>query len=141
MCCQKITKSFNLRLMKKTTRSANRADHMANERTFLAWIRTSIGVMAFGFVVENFSLFINQLAYFVGKQGAENISLHPGYSSIFGILLIIFGVLIGLFSFVQYKKVGKQIDEDRYKTSTTLATTLVVTIVGIGCFLVIYLIA
>jgi uncharacterized membrane protein YidH (DUF202 family) len=34
----------------------NRRVHMANERTFLAWIRTSIGVMAFGFVVEKFAL-------------------------------------------------------------------------------------
>jgi putative membrane protein len=29
---------------------------MANERTFLAWIRTGIGIMAFGFVVEKFGL-------------------------------------------------------------------------------------
>ena len=38
-------------------------DHMANERTFLAWIRTSIGIMAFGFVVEKFALFIDKLSY------------------------------------------------------------------------------
>ncbi len=40
---------------------------MANERTFLAWIRTSIGIMAFGFVVEKFSFFIKKLSLFVGK--------------------------------------------------------------------------
>jgi hypothetical protein len=36
------------------------ADHLANERTFLAWIRTSIGIMGFGFVVVKFSRFLRQ---------------------------------------------------------------------------------
>ncbi|QEM08229.1 DUF202 domain-containing protein [Mucilaginibacter rubeus] len=35
----------------------NASDHLANERTFLAWIRTSIALMGFGFVVVKFSLF------------------------------------------------------------------------------------
>ena len=43
-------------------RVQNRRVHMANERTFLAWIRTAIGIMAFGFVVEKFSLFLKYLA-------------------------------------------------------------------------------
>jgi len=33
------------------------SDHAANERTFLAWVRTAIAVMAFGFVIEQFDLF------------------------------------------------------------------------------------
>ena len=33
------------------------SDHAANERTFLAWLRTSIAVIAFGFVIEKFNLF------------------------------------------------------------------------------------
>ena len=41
---------------KKHVKVGNRRVHMANERTFLAWIRTSIGIMAFGFVVERFAL-------------------------------------------------------------------------------------
>lgn len=36
----------------------NRRVHLANERTFLAWIRTSIGIMAFGFAFEKFALFV-----------------------------------------------------------------------------------
>ncbi len=34
------------------------SDHAANERTFLAWVRTAIAVMAFGFLVERFDLFL-----------------------------------------------------------------------------------
>ena len=33
-------------------------DHSANERTFLAWVRTGIAVIAFGFVIEKFNLFV-----------------------------------------------------------------------------------
>jgi putative membrane protein len=34
------------------------ADHAANERTFLAWLRTGIAVVAFGFLIEKFNLFV-----------------------------------------------------------------------------------
>jgi putative membrane protein len=52
---------------KKSAKVLNRCVHMANERTFLAWIRTSIGIMAFGFVVEKFALFIKQMSLILGK--------------------------------------------------------------------------
>ena len=40
----------------------NLREHQANERTFLAWLRTSIAIIAFGFVLERFSLFVKYLA-------------------------------------------------------------------------------
>ena len=130
---------------KKLARVRNRRVHMANERTFLAWIRTSIGIMAFGFVVEKFGLFIRQLSYFLGKS----TDLKPvfgqarppaGYSSILGILLIGLGALMGVLAFIRYKKIEKQIDEDSYKPSLILDILLTLSIFAIGIFLVIYLI-
>ncbi len=53
--------------MEEIKKQGNTSDHLANERTFLAWIRTSIGIMAFGFVVVKFSLFVKQLSILVGK--------------------------------------------------------------------------
>ncbi|HEV3286504.1 MAG TPA: DUF202 domain-containing protein, partial [Steroidobacteraceae bacterium] len=38
------------------------SDHAANERTFLAWVRTGIAVIAFGFVIEKFNLFMLTIA-------------------------------------------------------------------------------
>jgi putative membrane protein len=38
------------------------SDHAANERTFLAWVRTAIAVMAFGFLIERFDLFLRYIA-------------------------------------------------------------------------------
>lgn len=115
----------------------NRRVHMANERTFLAWIRTSIGIMAFGFVVEKFALFVKQLSYFLGK---EITPPSHGYSSIFGIFLVGLGALMGALSFIRYKKVERQIDEDTYQPSLILDILLAISVLSIGIFLVIYLI-
>lgn len=110
---------------------------MANERTFLAWIRTSIGIMAFGFVVEKFAIFVKQMSFILGKEVA---SPPRGYSSIFGIILVGLGALMGVLAFIRYKKVEKQIDEDSYQPSLILDVLLTLSILAIGTFLVVYLI-
>ena len=128
---------------KKASRVRNRRVHMANERTFLAWIRTSVGIMAFGFVVEKFALFIRQISFFLEKSelpATHGPASSPGYSSIFGIMLIGLGALMGFLAFIRYKKVENQIDEDTYHPSLILDMLLAVTILVIGIFLVIYLI-
>ena len=126
---------------KKSARVRNRRVHMANERTFLAWIRTSIGIMAFGFVVEKFALFIKQMSLILGKANIENAS-HPshGYSAIVGIFLVGLGTLMGLLAFVRYKKVERQIDEDTYQSSSILDILLTISVLAVGIFLVMYLI-
>lgn len=130
---------------KQTGRVQNRRVHMANERTFLAWIRTSIGIMAFGFVMEKFALFVKQMGLFLGNARPaptmDPVSMLPGsqYSSILGILLIGLGTLMGLLAFIRYKKVERQIDEDAYHPSLILDILLTLSIGAIGIFLIIYL--
>jgi putative membrane protein len=51
------------------------SDHAANERTFLAWVRTAIAVMAFGFVIERFDLF---LRYAAPPAAQQEIAPHGG---------------------------------------------------------------
>ncbi len=122
---------------KRTPKVRNRRVHMANERTFLAWIRTSIGIMAFGFVVEKFAIFVKQVSYILGKE------IHApsrGYSSAFGIALVGLGALMGMLAFIRYKKVERQIDEDTYRPSLILDILLALAVLTIGAFLIIYLI-
>jgi putative membrane protein len=122
---------------KQSPKVRNRRVHMANERTFLAWIRTSIGIMAFGFVVERFSIFVKQVSYFLGKE----VSLPSrGYSAALGISLVAIGALIGVLSFIRYTKVERQINEDTYQSSVILDIMLALAVLVIGIFLVIYLI-
>lgn len=125
-------------------KSSSRArDHMANERTFLAWIRTSIAIMAFGFVVEKFSLFIRQITLLLGKSHSQMLPETPhslqGYSSIFGVFLVALGVLICLLAFIKYKKVEKQIECNSYESSILLDVMFTLSVLLIGIFLVIYL--
>ena len=115
--------------------------HLANERTFLAWIRTSIGIMAFGFVVEKFAFFMKKISLFVGKSpDIEYTNASLGYSSIFGIVLVVFGTLMGVLAFVRYKKVEREINEDAYLPSLLLDILLTALIVVMGAFFVIYMI-
>jgi putative membrane protein len=114
-------------------------EHLANERTFLAWVRTGIGIMAFGFVVEKFSLFMKEIANFLGKPNLTSNKFFPGISSVLGIILVVFGVLTCLLAFLKYLKILKQINSDVYKASVNLNILLIVFVILIGILLAIYL--
>lgn len=132
------------KVTEKPTKNFNRTDHLANERTFLAWIRTNLGIMAFGFVVEKFSFFLQEIASFLGKSGLPESrpahSILQGYSSVFGIFLVGVGAILCLFAFLQFKKTERQIDNDTYKSTTLLDALLAFFVFFIGVFLMIYLI-
>ena len=117
---------------------------LALERTFLAWIRTSLGIMAFGFVVEKFALFIKQIAVVLSNQNISDIAHPPATTSSnashFGILLIGFGAILGLCAFIQYKRTQKQIEHGVYHSSSNLAGVLTIAMLAIGAFLIYYLI-
>jgi hypothetical protein len=49
------------------------SDHAANERTFLAWVRTGIAVIAFGFVIEKFNLFVLTVASSTSTEAAQRL--------------------------------------------------------------------
>lgn len=118
----------------------NRRVHLANERTFLAWIRTSISIMAFGFVIEKFALFVRQLALYMGPQGlAGRVPPSGTNASVFGIGLVVLGTAMGLLAFIRYKKTEREIDEDTFRPSRVLDLLLALSMLAIGVFLAIYL--
>jgi putative membrane protein len=51
------------------------SDHAANERTFFAWVRTGIAVIAFGFVIEKFNLFVRAMASSASTETAHRLQL------------------------------------------------------------------
>jgi uncharacterized membrane protein YidH (DUF202 family) len=70
------------------------SDHAANERTFLAWIRTGIATIAFGFVVEKFNLFVLTLAEANSLDAAKRMQLEKfsgSFSHYDGLALILVG--------------------------------------------------
>src|SRR5215813_13194674 len=70
------------------------SDHAANERTFLAWVRTAIATMAFGFLLERFDLFLQIAALSPGQAPAHVSGNGFGRDAGFGLLLLGVGMTI-----------------------------------------------
>ena len=109
---------------------------MANERTFLAWMRTSIGIMAFGFVIEKF---------FVSSGQNKITDLHSlidrlNCCAILGICLLFLGAIAGFLATYRFLKTEEEIMEDTYHPSVVADVLLAILLGSIGLLLVIYLI-
>ncbi len=76
------------------------SDHAANERTYLAWIRTAIAIMAFGFVVEKFDLFLKYLGHNVTGTGKQSLNSAP--AEIVGLAFIFISIIIFILSTTRY---------------------------------------
>lgn len=116
--------------------------HMANERTFLSWIRTSMAVMAFGFVVEKFGLFMLKFTELLSSIGEkrEKVEGVEHYSSKTGLLLIIIGEVIALVSFIKYMNTARQIKHEQYYHSLILDLLMTIAIVIIAVLFTVHLI-
>ena len=68
---------------------AHYSDHAANERTFLAWVRTAIATMAFGFLVERFDLFIRFASREAGSDKAPHARNAADWA---GLALVLMGI-------------------------------------------------
>ena len=112
-------------------------EQMSNERTFLSWIRTGIGIMVFGFVIVKFSLFVNQLpaTFFKDATIPKN-----GFTIFIGIALVFTGALTILLSYCKYKQTHKLLQKGEYLYSTMLLTILTVIIFVMSIVIIAYLI-
>jgi putative membrane protein len=87
------------------------SDHAANERTFLAWVRTAIAVMAFGFLVERFDLFLEIAAKSAGVRPPAGGQL---LANVAGLALIALGGATMVIAIVRFRRTSIAIDsEDR----------------------------
>ncbi len=111
-------------------------EHLANERTFLAWVRTAIALIGLGFVIVKFALFLDEIAILFTKEGIPG---QEGFSALIGVIIVAFGVALAPFAFYQYKKVEKQIESTSYKTTTLLTGILTFALVAGGILLILHL--
>jgi putative membrane protein len=122
--------------MNEENRDTKLREHLANERTFLAWIRTSIALMGLGFVIVKFGIFLKEVALLLEDL---NITISEGFSAAVGTGMVAMGVILAFFAFFQYKKVETQINRQNYKSSSLISVLLTLVIVVGGIFLVIHL--
>ena len=107
------------------------ADHAANERTFLAWIRTGIAVIVFGFVVEKFNLFLIILAGSVSPEAAnrwmDQSTRWVGRYD--GLALILVGVALILIAALRFVRTAKMIDDPSPRMASGTRFELAVTVI------------
>jgi putative membrane protein len=90
---------------------SNRArDHLANERTFLAWVRTSVAIVVFGFAIGRFAIAMRQLTEFQG-HGSKT----TGFSVWMGMSSILAGVVMAVAGLARYRKTRAQLDEGKFE--------------------------
>ncbi len=127
--------------METEKRKPNPNDYLANERTFLAWVRTGIGIMAFGFVVVKFSLFVKQLTFILHSEYVPDVPAdHGHYSSRIGIVLVVLGICSIVFSYIRYRSTNKQLERGEFNHSSLYINILTGAIVLISVLLVYYLV-
>jgi putative membrane protein len=108
----------------------NYADHAANERTFLTWVRTGIAVIAFGFVIEKFNLFMTTIAASaIGEEAAGRLPLErlAGWFGHYdGLALIFGGIAIIVLASVRFVRTTWRIDDDAEHLAKSVRAELVV---------------
>lgn len=122
------------RLPAPAPRSSTRVrDHLANERTFLAWVRTTLGLIGLGFVLARMGLFLKQLAAVSDPERARGIQ--AGHEFLLaGVVFLILGVVFGGVSGWTYQRVCRDIDADRFEPARRpiVALTFIVVVGGLA---------
>lgn len=116
--------------MTKDSRVDRQREHQANERTFLAWLRTSLALIGFGFATARFNLFLRQLQTTVTPQ---EIPSHPFFNSeTLGVSLVVFGIAVIALAAWRYNQVFWQIERGSYRPNRLLVWILAGVVMVLG---------
>jgi putative membrane protein len=116
--------------------NSNRArDHLANERTFLAWVQTSVAIVVFGFAIGRFAIAMRQLTEFQG-----HVSKTAGLSVWMGMSAILAGVAMMVAGLARYRKTRAQLDEGKFEPAGFVVDLIAILTVLFGLVLAGYLV-
>jgi putative membrane protein len=120
-------------------------DHAANERTFLAWVRTGIAVIAFGFVVEKFNLFVVTMASANSFDASRRLRLERlrgPFGRYDGLVLIFVGLALVVVAAARFVRTGRLLDDQETHSASgvraelILSAALALIVAGFSAFLV-----
>lgn len=112
--------------------------YLAAERTFLAWIRTGLSLMGFGFVVARFGIFLKE----VQTSQHESILRSTGFSVGFGTTLVLLGVVMNLVAAFQHIQNVRMIREGQpLDKPSRFAIIISVTLALTGTAMAVYLLS
>lgn len=116
--------------------------YLANQRTFLSWVRTSIALIGLGFAIERFSLFLQQFRLIADPDTVDNATSATAheYSALVGIGMIVVGIGLIIYALKNYLDSNKTIASGRYMPKNAIVYTASATIMGLGIIMIIFLI-
>ncbi len=110
-------------------------DHLANERTFLAWIRTSLATLGFGFVLARMGLFLREFPNLARHTDAKVLGrVEVGAEFVFtGALFLLVGTILALGAAWKYLRTRQAIQQDRFEPagSSIIAMATLVFLCGV----------
>ena len=118
---------------------AGLSDYLAAERTLLAWIRTGLALMGFGFVVARFGLFLQELQAAQHTQSAQSY----GFSLWFGTALIAVGVIVNIYAGWRHARLVRELDrgDTAHARTSTQAVAIAFFLALVGLAMAIYLVS
>lgn len=126
--------------MSENKKSDRSTEHFANERTFLAWLRTCIALMGLGFVVARFSLFLKEFGIITKNQTIPTNLPDPSSSTVLGMSMIGLGILLIIYAFINYLKAQKAIEAGIYVPRPSIVYLATIAIVVFGVITIAYLV-
>jgi putative membrane protein len=110
--------------------------HQANERTFLAWMRTAIAIMGFGFVIEKFSIVASKITLTLAGKSSVAVDV---YFAHVGLLFILIATILTPIIYIRYKQGERLIVEEIYNRNTYLELALIITGFSMGILFILHL--
>jgi putative membrane protein len=116
--------------------------YLANQRTFLSWVRTSIALIGLGFAIERFSIFLQQFRLIADPDAAANVasSTVDEYSALVGIGMIVVGTGLVVYALKNYLESNKTIASGKYVPKNAIVYTASAAIIGLGLIMIIFLV-
>jgi putative membrane protein len=114
--------------------SSKATNHLANERTFLAWVRTSVAVVVFGFAIGRFAIALRQLTAMQGHPTkTTGVSVWMGMVSILG------GVAMVIAGLLRYRKTRSLLERGKFEPAGFMVDLVTILTVMFGLALAGYL--